>query len=71
MDFHLTVMGHRFIEGTMPRIATALDKIVSPLERIAAALEEYNARERAKAQPKAPSPEEGGLPQGPLSTADY
>ncbi len=49
MDFHLTVMGHRFIEGTMPRVAEAL-------ERIAKALEEHNARERAKV-PNPPPPQ--------------
>lgn len=51
MEFHLTVMGRHFIEGTMPKIATAL-------ERIATALEELNARERAKAtNPPAPPQE--------------
>jgi hypothetical protein len=50
VDFHLTVMGHRFIEGTMPRVAAAL-------ERIANALEEINARERAKT-PNPPPPQE-------------
>lgn len=36
-SFFQTIMGHTFYEGTMPRIAKAL-------ERIAAALEEANKR---------------------------
>jgi len=32
-DFHETRMGRRFIEGTMPKIANALERIADALER--------------------------------------
>jgi len=31
-EFHQTIMGRRFIEGTMPRIADALERISNKLE---------------------------------------
>lgn len=52
IEFFRTVMGQRFIEGTVPRIATAL-------ERIAKALEEQNALTRGdNPNPKAEEPGE-------------
>lgn len=34
-DFYQTVMGRRFFESTMPRIARALERIADALERTA------------------------------------
>jgi hypothetical protein len=43
-EFFQTVMGHRYYDGTMPRIAKAL-------ERIAKALEEQNNRAADQTNP--------------------
>lgn len=34
IDFHTTMMGKKFYEGTAPRIARALEKISGELERV-------------------------------------
>jgi uncharacterized protein YukE len=36
-DFFRTLMGQKFYEGTMPRIAKALERIADALEKIAEA----------------------------------
>lgn len=43
-EFYLTGMGHKFYERDVPRISRSL-------ERIAAALEQFNAREQARLSP--------------------
>ena len=45
-DFYRTVMGQRFIDGTMPRIAAELERLNRNLEALVAAI-----RERAASPP--------------------
>lgn len=39
VPFHRTIMGHRFIEATVPALVTELQRLNTNLERLAAALE--------------------------------
>jgi DNA-directed RNA polymerase subunit RPC12/RpoP len=34
MDFYKTIMGHKFYEGTVPRLVRAVEKLVESLDRI-------------------------------------
>jgi hypothetical protein len=45
-EFHQTVIGQRFLEGTMPRLVKSLDLLNEHLSRIAAALEARPAARR-------------------------
>lgn len=57
VQFFQTVMGQRFIEGTVPMLVKALEKQAAAASRLADAMEENNRLLRAG---KAPTPGEGG-----------
>ena len=51
MSFHLTQMGHRFFEATMPRLVQQLTRLNDLLERLVVAVEK---------QATTPAPKEDG-----------
>lgn len=42
MEFHKTVMGNRFYEGTMPRLVKAMERLADQIERLNENLEKEN-----------------------------
>lgn len=55
IDFHRTVMGHRFYESTMPELVRQLTRLNSLLERLVEKLPEPPARQGE--QPQGPEPD--------------
>ncbi len=52
VPFYRTIMGHRFIEATVPALVTELQRLNTNLARLVSALEKAQPTERPPAEPR-------------------